>query len=269
MHDSTAFLDGSSSERLILRVASNRLKLTGVPTNVELKTLGGKVTNLSTERVSFCVQSMSTSFTKTMHDVIVVDSLPDVELKHDTVNFPLHDYVKSLPNLPCTNKPVELLIGIRDADLHCMNSILRVHDNIFTAETPLGRVVFGSCKVSECFESDPNASDANPGLFERNASINYACFTKTQLNQQLNHFFGLEFSDCNLQDEFLCPSRNDDRFLEIIRSSICKVDGHYQLALPFVRDDVTLPNNYSYALKYLLGLLKRINKAGPELFYAI
>jgi len=266
VHDSTAFLDGGSSDSLVLRDACNRLQLTGVPTNVELKTLDGNVTNLSTERVSFCVQSMSSSFSKTMHDVLVVDSLPDVDPKHDTVNFPLHDYVKSLPNLSCTNKPVELLIGIRDADLHCMNSILHVHDNVFTAETPLGRVVFGSCEVSEFRESDVSANTNACVVNKRNALINFARFSNIQLNQQLNHFFGLEFSDCTLQDEYLCPSRNDDRFLDIMKSSICKVDGHYQLALPFVKDDVALPNNYSYALKHLLGLLKRIKKAGPELF---
>ena len=61
--------------------------------------------------------------------------------------------------------------------------------------------------------------------------------------------------------DFICaPSVDDKVVLEKYKNSIETVDNQYQIALPFKKDDVEVPNNYSYALNRMLKLNQRLKK---------
>ena len=61
--------------------------------------------------------------------------------------------------------------------------------------------------------------------------------------------------------DFNCaPSVNDKVVLEKYKSSIKVIDNRYQIALPFKKDEVEMPNNYSYALNRMLKLDQRLKK---------
>lgn len=52
-------------------------------------------------------------------------------------------------------------------------------------------------------------------------------------------------------------SREDQRFLELVNSSVKQVDGHYQLSLPLRTKDVSMPNNMKVAEQRLCSLKRR------------
>ena len=62
------------------------------------------------------------------------------------------------------------------------------------------------------------------------------------------------------QDLLHTPSVNDKFVLGKYKSSIKIVDDRYQIELPFKKDDVEVPNNYSYALNRMLKLEQRLKK---------
>ncbi len=47
-------------------------------------------------------------------------------------------------------------------------------------------------------------------------------------------------------------SREDAKFMEIMKESVLLKEGHYSLRLPFKSNDVTVPNNLSIAKQRLL-----------------
>ena len=55
-------------------------------------------------------------------------------------------------------------------------------------------------------------------------------------------------------------SQNDMKFLEIVDKETQKVDGHYEVPLPFMKDDVVLPDNKWIALKRAESLRRKFLK---------
>ena len=53
------------------------------------------------------------------------------------------------------------------------------------------------------------------------------------------------------------PSINDKIVLQKYKKSIENIGGRYQIPLPFKKDTLNLPNNYSYALTWMLKLEQR------------
>ena len=61
--------------------------------------------------------------------------------------------------------------------------------------------------------------------------------------------------------DFNCaPSVDDKVALEKCKNSIKTVDNRYQIALPFKKENVEVPNNYSYALNRMVKLDQRLKK---------
>ena len=61
--------------------------------------------------------------------------------------------------------------------------------------------------------------------------------------------------------DFNCASSVDDKVvLEKYKSSIKIVNDWFQIALPFKKSEVEVPNNYSYALNRMLKLEQRLKK---------
>ena len=61
--------------------------------------------------------------------------------------------------------------------------------------------------------------------------------------------------------DFNCaPSVNDKIVLNVYKSSIKTVENRFEIALPFKKRNVEVPNNYSYALNRMLKLEQRLKK---------
>ena len=61
--------------------------------------------------------------------------------------------------------------------------------------------------------------------------------------------------------DFNCaPSVDDKVVLHKYKNSIKTVKNRYQIALPFKKENVVVPNNYSYALNRMVKLEQRLKK---------
>ncbi|GAA6094348.1 uncharacterized protein LOC115787620 [Tachysurus ichikawai] len=85
------------------------------------------------------------------------------------------------------------------------------------------------------------------------------CRLEEMLSKQYNH----DFNEHVAEKQGL--KREDIRFLEIAGSSAKLEDNHYPLKLPFKRENVDLPNNFSVAKQRILGLKRRFQR--DEQFY--
>ncbi len=64
----------------------------------------------------------------------------------------------------------------------------------------------------------------------------------------------------SIPNVYMCLSREDQRFMQIMESSIQLDEGHYCFDLPFKAEDVVLPNNHSIAEQRNLSLHKKFKK---------
>jgi len=94
--------------------------------------------------------------------------------------------------------------------------------------------------------------------------VNCVQTTNEVLREQLKRMFNYEFSD-NSQISDALYSVEDKQFLKRAEAPITKINGHYQLELPWKEDDVTLPYNRLMAEKRL-AYLKRKFEGDSDLF---
>ncbi len=74
------------------------------------------------------------------------------------------------------------------------------------------------------------------------------------LIQQYNH----DFPEKHAEEKEM--SLEDCRFMQVMDSSAEMVDGHYQLPLPFKRDNPMMPNNRHLAEQRILSLKRKFQK---------
>ncbi|XP_067030756.1 uncharacterized protein [Acropora muricata] len=96
------------------------------------------------------------------------------------------------------------------------------------------------------------------------AQVNFVCGGQEMLSNQFKRLYDAEFSE-SLSCTNQALSVEDHRALAILESSARKVDGHYQLALPWRFQTPCLPNNRSVAARRLQALERRF-LADPALF---
>ena len=63
-------------------------------------------------------------------------------------------------------------------------------------------------------------------------------------------------------------SSEDRRAVKLMEDTVEKVNGHYQIGLPWKSDNLTLPNNRAVAVKRLNHLKHRFVK-DPEFFLSV
>ena len=78
------------------------------------------------------------------------------------------------------------------------------------------------------------------------------------ITQRLEDMYQLDFPEENA--EKIALSNEDERFLRIMKSSVSKVAGHYQLPLPFRSENPFMPNNRVLALKRLMTTQRKMQK---------
>ena len=74
------------------------------------------------------------------------------------------------------------------------------------------------------------------------------------LNRQFHQYMNLEFNDSTSESQVMM-SRNDKQAITMFENSVCQIDGHYEIGIPWI-DDPALPNNKPLA-EHRLRLLKK------------
>ena len=81
----------------------------------------------------------------------------------------------------------------------------------------------------------------------------------TFTDKLLTEMYNLEFNEINGEEE--APSKDDDKFMAIMSERAVKVDGHYELPLPFKDNNVSLPNNRKQIEKRLLSVKRKMERS--------
>ncbi|XP_077965512.1 uncharacterized protein LOC144411797 [Styela clava] len=178
--------------------------------------------------------------------MIVLVNVTSSDGSHSVKTTALLDYGS---NATLWNHEPELLIGadnyealiIQDKRLGNKGQPAAVH-------TPLGWTLIGK-----------DVSKGTNGM-----SINFANVERDVLCEQLQRMFNCDFSESDFTEEF-APSIEDTRALSIMKDSICKVDGHYQMRLPWKCEEPQFPQSYKFAKKRL-DYLKRKFQRDPGYF---
>ena len=183
-----------------------------------------------------------------LREVIAVSDLPDLE-----DNIPTRNEVKHYPELLnnvdfccLTDKRVRLLIG---ANVQAAHRVVEARYGTVD-QTSAVRSVLGWSLVG------PAEDDLVRG---KAFSVSYVKSDNIALNEAMQRMYDTDFVTKVKTDSELL-SVNDRRALDIMEKSIKKVDGHYQVALPWKSDQISFPNNRIMALRRLNQLKKRFLK---------
>ncbi len=87
-------------------------------------------------------------------------------------------------------------------------------------------------------------------------SVNFVRYDDEVLHRQMESMFRSDFNQPMITSK-VAMSVEDRRALSQIEESAKRVNGHYQLALPWRRKPVSLPKNRDFALGRLRKLKKR------------
>lgn len=113
----------------------------------------------------------------------------------------------------------------------------------YAIKTRLGWIVRGPVNVKES---------------RRHANVNFRQTTNDELNRQIERMWNTDFQD-TVATEKTCMSQEDKRALDIMDSTVKLEDGHYKLRLPWITNDITMPNNLALAQARLHYLRRKLS----------
>ncbi|XP_053698939.1 uncharacterized protein LOC128745898 [Sabethes cyaneus] len=243
-----AFLDEGSSLTLIEENLASQIGIRGVPEPLELKWTSSvmRKENFS-ERVNFEIagRGMPQRYKlKNAHTIrelnLPKQSLPIEELSRRFThlqNLPISSYNEAVP---------KILLGLDNLNLF----------------TPLDRCVGGPGEPI-AVKSLLGWSVYGPDGSERTKHVvvnvhDCACGADRELNELVRQQFVLE--DIAIGATMQHESVDEKRAREILESTTRFVDGKYETALLFKRDDVQLPNSFPMAMKRLKSFENQLAK---------
>ncbi|XP_077971754.1 uncharacterized protein LOC144425871 [Styela clava] len=250
--DTYAFLDDGSDVSLCTNDLMKRLGIKGIKDEIVLKTLGG-VVKTDSARVSLNIRGLREVHSIHIKGVRVLDRLPsDLEINIPSNADSLRcNHIQDLNFPTLENAKVEILVGVDAPEAHVISGMRRgKKGQSYAARTALGWALFGPDDTyNQCDESHVD-------------NVSWISLNNERLHEQMEKAFETEFSGCNAYDT--APLIEDKAALSIMANTICKVDGHYQVSIPWKRKDAELPNNIKIAESRLNNLKKRLLR-DPEL----
>ncbi len=244
-----AFLDPGSTDTFCSETLMRKLNLNGRKAQISLLTMGPKASVSSYLLKDLEIASLTGKQFYDLPKVYTQKRMPvstsNIIKKEELAKWPYLDGVV----LPRIQAEVELLIGTNASKLLEPWEVVNSHgDGPYAIKTLLGWVINGSL-------SDYSEERSESGYSA--ATVNRISITKLEelLNNQYNHDFNEQSSE---EKEEM--SRDDMKFMDIMKDSCKLQDGHYTLELPFKRKDVSLPNNQCVARQRILGLKRRFGR---------
>ncbi len=239
-----AFLDPGSTATFCSEQLMQRLNLTGRRTNFLLQTMGQ-------ERVvsAYSVSGLEISGLETNHFYKLPEILTQKEMPVSTNNIVTEGDLAKWPYLskvkiPSLSANVDLLIGSNAPKmLEPWEVINSQGEGPYAIRTALGWVINGPLHGS------------SSGLEAEVSSVIVNRISVSRLENMLKEQYNHDFNERITEEKGL--SREDMRFMEIAERSATLRDGHYSLKLPFKKENVSLPNNFSVVKQRLLSLKRR------------
>ena len=144
---------------------------------------------------------------------------------------------------------VNLLIGLDCADLHYTFKDIRGKLGQPIARlTPLGWTCIGS--LSEIHLNDPKTYFARTYFVSNQVTVE-------DVNGVLHQFWEIDSSGV---ENLSILSVEEKMIVEKVERSIELSDGHYQVAIPWIEDKLSLPDNYKMTFQKLQNLEKYLTK---------
>ena len=181
--------------------------------------------------------------------------LPEVFTQHtipvNRLNIPSKEDIKQWPyldevKLKFIGAEVNLLIGVNVPKAMEPLKVINSQDNgPYAVLTHLGWIVNGPLGISSHVDKH-----GRPQIMTNRISV--ARLEDLPIQKHNQNFPELTYRTEN--------SFEDKKFLEIMKESICKRDGHYEIRLPFRREDVCMPNNRQMAEQRAQSLKRRFER---------
>ncbi|KAK2551629.1 hypothetical protein P5673_027396 [Acropora cervicornis] len=248
--ETCTFSDNGSDTTLYLKGLVHRLGLNGTPKHFTLSSVNSESSPRVGYEVGLDVMALNGDDSVRLDKVWTMDHLPVLNR-----NIPCEEDVKRWPHLrgiefpKLDGKAIEILIGNDVPEAHWVFEQRRGRrKQPYAVRTPLGWTLIGPLGQTSSSV----------------AQVNFVCGGQEMLSNQFKRLYDAEFSE-SLSCTKQALSVEDHRALAILESSARKVDGHYQLALPWRFQTPCLPNNRSVAARRLQALERRF-LADPALF---
>jgi len=239
-----ALLDNGSTTTFCTRALAQSLRLDGKQETFTLSTLGG-IGGIETSVVSMAVSDVDDENVVQLGTVYTRQELPI-----SVANAADRDEVRRWPHLEgikmydTVSGHVDFLIGYDCPEVLMPLEVRSCSESLaapFAVRTVLGWTIQGPVK--------------KPG--GQGAFVNFVR-NDAELHQKLEKFWKLDFGE-ELASDAIDMSVEDRRAVSVMQETTSKVDGHYQLAIPFKQRPVGLPNNRAQAEVRLCSLGRRLS----------
>lgn len=240
-----AFLDNGSEATFCSEKLMRQLGTEGKKTKILLRTMGQKRLE-----PSYLVSGLEVCGVKENVYIDLPDAYTHRDIPVTNESIPVQRDLEKWPNLhgvdlPKIDAEVGLLIGTNaHKAMEPWEIIHSVDNGPYAVRTILGWVINGPLKGKD-FENEQSASVNRISMSE----------VETMCVQQFNHDFPERA--CEERHEM---SREDIQFINSVKETVKKVDGHYSISLPLRSKSVTLPNNRTLVLQRAENLKRKLLK---------
>ena len=257
--DTMALLDTCSNSTFCSKDLVKRLKVLGIPVNLELSTLNSVACHTKSRIVPNIVVEGSEGQSLILKNVCVIDEIPIKSCGIDVQKF---THISDIPVQPNVSK-VDLLIG-QDNSAALVPLEVRKSDDInkpFAVKTILGWSIHGkaneSC-INYCGMIYNKAKKSTICHFIGGVTVNQP----ETIEEKLDKLWTLDNDD---EQDYECDvqmSKKESEVLELWNDSVTvNDDEHYEFPIPW-KDGVAVPNNYDVAFKRLQSLKHSLSKKG-------
>jgi hypothetical protein len=240
-----ALLDDGSDVSLCDSSLVKRLGITGVPTTFSLTTVNQGTKENREEEVRLIVSDLDGSENVDITRAWTVNNLPiskrSIPTTKDVFGWSHLDGIV-FPELE--NENVSMIIGSDVPEAHWVLEQRRGgRKEPYAVRTPLGWTLMGPIGTE----------------IEQEFLINFIQKEDNTLQEQVERMFRMDFSETDFHFG-KGMSLEDQKALNNMESSAKKVNGHYEIALPWRVGSPNFPNNRNSAEKRLISLQRRLTK---------
>ena len=243
--DTYGFLDSGSEMSFCTTSLMKKLHLKGKEVTKNIVGLSGSCLHHG-RMVSLSMKGLAESNVIRIRNVFAIDALPKLAESIPSNNdVKRYEHLRGLNFPEVHSKEVEVLIGAAVLEAHEMTESKYGKDAQPKAvRTGLGWTLVGP---EPCFSG------------KKECSVNFLR-TEQSLRKQMLRMINHEFSEDRSNADDKPFSVEDELFLHLMEESAKKVDGHYQLPLPWKDTDIRLPFNRSMALQRLHSLKRKLER---------
>ena len=242
-----AFLDPGSTATFCSEHLMQRLNIAGRRTSFRLQTMGQERVVPAYSLSSLEVSGLENNLFYKLPEVLTQKKMPvspdNIVKEEDLAKWPYLSEVK----IPSLMANVDLLIGSNAPRmLEPWEVVNSQGEGPYAIRTALGWVINGPVHGN------------GSSLEAKHPSVRVNRISVSRLEQMLSDQYKHDFNERATEEKGL--SREDVKFMEMAENSASLNKGHYSLRLPFKKNVVSLPNNFSVVKQRLLSLKRKFLK---------